>query len=285
MDRSFKGRAKRLDNIDLPKVGARIGVGEDEIHAFIDVETRGSGFDDHGRPRILFERHKFYKYLKPNRDKLDKAIRAGLANPKTGGYGKESEQYGKLLRAMDIDEHAALYACSWGLGQVMGFNHKLAGYDTVEAMVEAFKDDEENHLNAAVTFIINTGLANALKTHDWAAFAKGYNGSNYHINDYDTKLSEAFTKWSRIKDTPYNGIENFDIEMRNTLSGIAAQKLQGAPKPSPVQVPTPTTKPAPAPVSGGNKGKATAAGGIAVIVGSAIAYFWDKIEALIHSVF
>lgn len=59
----FKGRAKRLDDIDLPRIGHRIGVGEDELHAFMDVETSGGGFDPQGRPKILFEPHVFYRNL------------------------------------------------------------------------------------------------------------------------------------------------------------------------------------------------------------------------------
>lgn len=203
MNTSFQGRAKRLDDIDLPKLGATIGVGEDELHAFIDVETRGSGFDEQGRPRILFERHKFYKYVPA--EKRAAAIKAGLANSAAGGYGKESEQYGKLLKAIAIDRKAALYSCSWGLAQIMGFNHTLAGYADVESMIEAFMDDEENHLAAAVTFIEKTGLAPALRAHNWTTFAKGYNGANYKINNYDRKLAEAFAKWSRIKNTPFPG--------------------------------------------------------------------------------
>ena len=45
----FTGRAKRLEDIDLPRIGHEIGVGEDEIHAIIDVEAAGSGFDSKGR--------------------------------------------------------------------------------------------------------------------------------------------------------------------------------------------------------------------------------------------
>lgn len=196
----FKGRAKRIDDIDLPKLGKQIGVGEDELHAFIEAETRGSGFDAQGRPRILFERHKFYKYVQ--RSKREAALAAGLANPTAGGYGKESEQYAKLERAMKLDERAALMSCSWGLAQVMGFNHGLAGYPTVEAMVQAFMDDEEAHLQAAVNFIRSTNLDDELRRHDWAGFAKGYNGSGYRINRYDEKLAAAYAKWSRIRDTP-----------------------------------------------------------------------------------
>lgn len=201
----FVGKAKRLDDIDLPKLGKKIGVGEDELHAFIDVETRGSGFDDKKRPKILFERHIFWKYLPAAKRK--RAENGGLASRVPGGYGKESDQYPKLLKAMEIDKRAALYACSWGLAQIMGFNHGLAGYTSVEEMIEAFKEDEENHLNAAVTFIINNHLDDNLRAHDWKGFAYGFNGKNYRINRYDERLAEAYAKWKRIKDTPYPATE------------------------------------------------------------------------------
>lgn len=202
---NFKGTAKRLDDIDLPKLGKILGVGEDELHAFIDVETRGSGFDEQGRPTILFERHKFYKYLP--KDKLQQGVKSGLANKTPGGYGKYSDQYPKLERALKIDQKAALYSCSWGLAQIMGFNHSLAGYATVEDMIEAFKEDEEAHLAAAVEFIKVNHLDDELRAHNWAGFAKGYNGTNYKKNNYDVKLAEAYAKWSRIKDTPYEDPE------------------------------------------------------------------------------
>ncbi|TDK35190.1 DUF3380 domain-containing protein [Rhizobium deserti] len=197
----FMGAAKRIEDIDLPRLGVQISVGEDELHAFMEAETRGSGFDSQGRPRILFERHKFYKYCPE--EKRAAAVKAGLANPKAGGYGKESEQYGKLQRAMVINEHAALLSCSWGLAQVMGFNHELAGYPSVEAMILAFMEDEEAHLQAAVTFIKNSGLDDELRRHDWKGFAKGYNGTGYAVNKYDQKLAAAYAKWSKINDTPF----------------------------------------------------------------------------------
>lgn len=216
----FKGRAKRIDDIDLPWLGKQLGVGEDEIHAFLEAETRGSGFDAKGRPRILFERHKFYKYV--NRSKREAAVAAGLASTTPGGYGKESDQYPKLERAMKLDERAALLSCSWGLAQVMGFNHGLAGYPTVEAMVQAFMEDEEAHLQAAVNFIRSVSLDDELRRHDWAGFALGYNGRNYRINRYDEKLAAAYAKWSRIRDTPipagYDGKKSIPARDENPVS-------------------------------------------------------------------
>lgn len=200
---TFKGPARRIDDLDLPRIGAMIGVGEDEVHAFIEAETRGAGFDAQGRPRILFEPHVFYRNLAGAA--RDRAVKAGLACADWGqlAYGKESEQYGKLERALRIDESAALKACSWGLGQVLGENHVAAGYATVQAMVADFLLDEDNHLEAAIRFIKANGLDDELRRHDWAAFARGYNGPGYRKNGYDSKLAAAFAKWRKIRDTPW----------------------------------------------------------------------------------
>ncbi len=60
---NFQGKAKRLDDIDLPREGAALGIGEDEVHAVLDVESAGTGFDSKGRPKMLFEPHIFYRLL------------------------------------------------------------------------------------------------------------------------------------------------------------------------------------------------------------------------------
>lgn len=203
MDLSFRGAAKPLDDIDLPKLGALIGVGEDELHAFLDVETRGHGFDEQGRPLILFEPHIFYRLLSGS--ERDRAVTQGLAYRTYGEKPYPRDSYPRLIAAYKINPSAALKATSWGLGQVLGDNHKAAGYATVEEFVDAMLADEENHLKASVNFIISKGLAPFLRAHQWDRFANGYNGSSYKKNRYDTKMAESFAKWSRIKDTPYAG--------------------------------------------------------------------------------
>lgn len=198
---NFHGKAKRIDDIDLPTVGAMIGVGEDEIHAVLDVETNGSGFDSKGRPKMLFEPHVFWRELGPG-EARERAQRAGLAYPKwRRNYPKDS--YPRLMQAMLIDETAALKSASWGLGQIMGFNHVAAGFVSVQAMVDAFVDDEENHLQAMIRFIRFNKLDAALRKHDWAAFARGYNGPGFAQNGYDKKLAAAYAKWRKIPDTPF----------------------------------------------------------------------------------
>lgn len=199
MDMTFEGAARRLDDLDLPKLGASIGVGEDEIHAFLDVETSGHGFDAQGRPIILFEPHVFYRNLAGAA--RAKAVAAGLAYAKWGEKPYPRDSYPRLKAACAIDETAALRSASWGLGQVLGENFRAAGFATVQAMVEAMMADEALQLAAAVNFIAANRLDGKLRAHDWAGFAKGYNGASYRKNAYDIRLAAAFRKWSAIKDT------------------------------------------------------------------------------------
>lgn len=209
----FKGAAKRIEDIDLPRIGALIGVGEDVIHALLEVETLGSGFDKHDRPKMLFEPHKFYKHLSGK--KRNQAVEQGLAYKDWGTKKYPSDSYPRLEKAMEIDSKAALLSASWGLGQIMGENYRMAGYDSVGAMVDAFKDDEENHLEAMVSFIKSAGIDDDLRrieektqsgqrvtASDWIPVVRVYNGAGYAKNDYHNRAARAYNKWLKIKDTP-----------------------------------------------------------------------------------
>ncbi|RWB98847.1 MAG: N-acetylmuramidase family protein [Mesorhizobium sp.] len=235
MDMTFKGAGKRLDDLDLPKLGAGIDVGEDELHAFLDVETTGHGFDAQGRPIILFEPHVFFRNL--SGAKRAQALAAGLAYQRWGQSPYPKDSYPRLKAACAIDETAALKSASWGLGQVLGENYAAAGFLTVQAMVEAMKADEELQLLAAVNFIKANKLDDNLRAHDWAGFAKGYNGAGYRKNAYDTRLANAYRKWSRIKDTPWP-----QATPPAPSKPVPAPKPPAAPKP-PLVAPVPPEYP------------------------------------------
>ncbi|SFJ67427.1 N-acetylmuramidase family protein [Methylobacterium brachiatum] len=199
----FKGRAVRLADLDLPAAGHLIGVGEDELHAVLEVETAGGGFDKQSRPKMLFEPHVFYRNLVGS-DRAY-AVQIGIAYErwKAGGYPADS--YPRLTSALNINETAALKAASWGLGQILGENFVAAGYDSPQQMVVAFiEGGESEQLQAMVRFIKANHLDDELRAHNWAAFARGYNGASYAQHGYHTKLAAAFAKWSKIKDTPWS---------------------------------------------------------------------------------
>lgn len=198
----FVCAAARLADLDLPRLGHEIGVGEDEIHAVIDVETSGGGFDALKRPKMLFEPHRFYAAL--SGAARTRAVSLGLAYPTWGERPYPADSYPRLFQAMAIDEAAALKSASWGLGQIMGSNHAAAGYDSPQAMVLAFcAGGETEHLAAMVRFIKANSLDDELRARNWAAFARGYNGPQYAKNSYHTKLAAAFAKWAKISDTPW----------------------------------------------------------------------------------
>jgi hypothetical protein len=187
----FCGKALPLDQNGIAEILDRLGVKAAELWAVIDVETYGYGFIPDRRPLILFERHKFSKFT--NR-KFD-GSNPDISNRKAGGYGKGgAPQYLKLNRAVALDRSAALRSASWGIGQVMGMNFEIAGYADVEQMVTAMMTSENDQLNAMANYIIVNKLDKAMRAHDWATFARGYNGENYAINKYDTRLAAAHNR-------------------------------------------------------------------------------------------
>jgi len=174
------------------------------LRAVLDVETPGHGFARDGRPIILFEPHIFFRMLGPGA-KQDWAVRHGLAAAKWGSIaypGRQDARYSQLERAAGIDRPAALRSASWGLGQVMGFNHRRAGHADIEAFVEAMARSEADQLAAMACFIAGGSLIHALRKQDWAAFARGYNGSGYAQNRYDQKLAIACRKHKRVAERP-----------------------------------------------------------------------------------
>lgn len=196
---NFKGKARKIDDVDLPLIGQTIGVGEDELHALMDVEAAGSGFDGQGRPKALFEPHLFWRFT--SGEARRRAVEAGLAYERwKRDYPKDS--YPRIEAASAIDETAALKATSWGRSQILGMNHALIGYGSPQDMVRAFCDDEENHIRGMVDFIKANGIDDDLRRHDWRSVARVYNGPGYEANAYHTRLAQAYGRWAKIKDTP-----------------------------------------------------------------------------------
>ncbi|QSQ20768.1 DUF3380 domain-containing protein [Pyxidicoccus parkwayensis] len=163
-----------------------------ELWTVLQVETRGCGYFADRRPIILFERHIFSKRTKGRFD----AQAPDISNPKAGGYAGGVAEYERLEKAMALDSSAALSSASWGLGQVMGFHAADLGYGTVEQFVERMMASEDEQFGALAAFIEKNGLVKALTNHDWASFAKSYNGPAYEKNQYDKKLAQAYQRLS-----------------------------------------------------------------------------------------
>lgn len=189
---NFVGDRKPLDEFDIPRLAHRIDVSEDHLRAFVEVEALGRGYDRQGRPVMLFEPHVFYRNLpKPSRAG---AVEQGLAYPKWGQRPYPRDSYPILIQAIAYDEDAALKACSIGMSQVLVENHSSVGYATPQDMWQAFMDDEEEHVEAMIRFILANGIADDLKAERWETVARVYNGPGYARNDYHNKMRRAFSK-------------------------------------------------------------------------------------------
>lgn len=191
---NFQGEGRPLSDEGMDRVCDTLGVADPEVWAVLTVETRGFGFLQNRRPQILFERHIFHRHTQGRFDNSN----ADISNTKPGGYAGGAAEYARLEKAMELEQEAALKSASWGIGQVMGFNHQAAGFDTVEAMVTAMVKDEDAQLQAMASFIKSSKLDAALQRQNWISFARGYNGKDFKKNEYDTRLAAAHAKYKTI---------------------------------------------------------------------------------------
>jgi hypothetical protein len=106
-------------------------------------------------------------------------------------------EYNRLEQARRIHREAADASASWGMFQIMGFNFALCGERSVESFVKAMCESERKQLILSGRFIRQSGMLSALRTKNWAEFAKRYNGPAYALNRYDEKLAMAYAKFAR----------------------------------------------------------------------------------------
>jgi len=144
------------------------------VKAVNEIESNGKGFLVHGRPRILFEGHVFWRQLTEkgldpksfvNSRTSDILYSKWTKKHYKGGAG----EYTRLEKASGMSDapevHDAAYAsASWGAFQIMGYHYKQLGYAS-----------------------------------NWSKFAEGYNGPGYKRNRYDAKLDTAYNKYRAMQ--------------------------------------------------------------------------------------
>jgi peptidoglycan hydrolase-like protein with peptidoglycan-binding domain len=196
------------------------------VKAVKSVESGGEGFLMDGRSTILFERHIFKRrldaamaananFIQALKTKLNVPTLPGLSlmanvqqflntnyadiyNASPGGYSGSAAnaagaEHDRLNRAAEIDPNIARESASWGLFQIMGYWWSNLHYSSVMDFTSKVDQSEHNQIDAFVLFIKNnTSLLTAIQSKDWTSFARGYNGSNYSVNHYDTKLATAY---------------------------------------------------------------------------------------------
>lgn len=194
-----------LSEDDLFHAARQLGIELAAIKAVNEVESAGTGFLNNF-PKILFERHVFWKRLKKYDidPELSTLGNEDILQKKAGGYKGGVLEVARLERAKDIHEASALESASWGLFQIMGYHWKALGYVSVNDFTQRMMKNEGEHLEAFVRFIEVNDLAKYLRLdlaqpsltlENFAKFARHYNGSGYKRNKYHTRMLSAYNKY------------------------------------------------------------------------------------------
>lgn len=198
---------KKLTDARIAEIARENGIHPAALLAVKLVESGiKSGFLDSGKPQILFEGHMFYKYLKANVKSLDInklcAQYPNIVYPKwdKSKYLGGEKEWTRLEQARQINVKYANYSASWGMFQVMGFNYKSCGCESISEFVEKMSESQEQQLRLTLNFFKHSNLIVPLQKRQWATFAKGYNGPSFAKNRYHTKLQAAYSNY--IKSFP-----------------------------------------------------------------------------------
>lgn len=180
--------AQAVTDAQMTAIAGRLGCTTRQLRAVAKVESAGGGFDRQGRPKILFERHHFYRRT---------AGAHGVcawSNSQGGGY--DACSWDKLARAAMQDAEAAFASASWGEFQVMGGHALKLGYPSALDMAWSAVSGEAAHYEMLARYVDRFGLKRALAAisgdpETCRAFAAGYNGPGYRKFDYHLKIARA----------------------------------------------------------------------------------------------
>lgn len=195
---------EKLTNEMIADIARKNQIDPAALLAVKEVESNGGGFLPNGKPKILFEGHIFYRLLAQsvNIARLNLLCKQypNIVYPtwNRSKYFGGDREYIRLANALSINHAAALKSASWGMFQVMGMNYAQCGCKDIDEFVGKMKSSEEDQLMLTIRFLKNNHLCSALNTHNWASFARSYNGPSYAANKYDIKLAQAYLKY---KDT------------------------------------------------------------------------------------
>jgi uncharacterized protein YgiM (DUF1202 family)/murein DD-endopeptidase MepM/ murein hydrolase activator NlpD len=161
------------------------------------AESGGAAFASDGRLVIRFEVHLFYRnWGEQNQDVFNRFFSFDRSSPANGFknhmwrpnveaqfdffHGKNSREWDVLTFARALNDTAALKSISMGMSQVVGFNFKAIGYESVQQMFEQFARSAHAQILALFDFVKgpsgSSPVITAMQKGDFVAFARAYNG-------------------------------------------------------------------------------------------------------------
>ena len=204
MSEPWKGAAKPLPSQAMEDAARAIGCDTAAIKAVWEVEAAGQYFLSDGTVIRRFEPHHMPGATMNWRDSL-----------KIGRKRREA----MFLKAHRDAPEAALRATSWGAAQIMGFNAAKCGFASAEEMVVTMARSAQDQLDAFVALVKAWNIDGAIRSHDWEAFARRWNGSG-QVQEYARRMESAYRRHSGGARSPQ--------VLRVGSSGSAVKRLQEA---------------------------------------------------------
>lgn len=126
-------------------------------------------------------------------------VKDGKLERATHAYYDGLGSYKRLVKAYKLNPAAALESCSWGSFQIMGEFWKEMGYESAVEFSKSMSRSPKEQIKAFVLYIerVNPVIKRHLRSLDWEAVARAYNGPNYAVNKYHTKLADAYKKFKQ----------------------------------------------------------------------------------------
>lgn len=194
----------------IKKYADKLGIDEDILGAVILVESSGSGFVN-GKLKIRFENHKFidavgtkyetyYSFChEKNKRYKEHKFRTTPNGSWKNTHDSQTTEYEAFNFAKTLNETAAYESISMGLGQIMGFNYKAAGFSSAKEMFNNFSKSESNQIEGMIKFISNDNkMLSALQSGDLESFVCRYNGSS-NVANYTKKLKNGIKEYKNAK--------------------------------------------------------------------------------------
>ena len=190
-----------LTERDFEEFAKELGVEVAAIKAVVEIEAgrQHKGFWEEGKPLMNFDLTVFRQMAKRHKINLGKYTKSHSAvfnRPNIARYGSQQGAVcARFDKACEIDSVTAIEGTFWGMFQIGGFNWRQCGTSSPQEFARLMSRSERDQLELFGEFISRTGLLPALKSKNWSAFARGYNGPSYAARGYHTRLAKAYKKY------------------------------------------------------------------------------------------
>lgn len=197
----FAAPSKLLTDADFERAALALGCEVAAIRAVSEVESKGCGFLKDGvTPKILFEGAWFHKLTAGQFDLSHPGLSLPRWLPGQYAIGPDEDARGmaehkRLQRAVVLNRDAALQSASWGRFQIMGFNWRIAGCESLQAFINAMYRSEGAHLDCFISVIQHMRLDDELRNLRFDDFGFVYNGPAYRVNQYAEKMRAEYQKF------------------------------------------------------------------------------------------